>query len=85
MSSDALFVAEWIIPESSYKLSDAIPAFEIVSCPDGTERCGPVCGLPPGTELEACGQGFNERTLQVRCGDRRYFAFLQDLYLHRRA
>jgi hypothetical protein len=83
MSSDALFVAEWVTPQSNYRLSEAIPAFEIVSYPNGTERCGPVCMLPRGAELEAYGDGFNQRTIQVRWSGRRYFVFLQDLYLQR--
>jgi hypothetical protein len=81
MFSDARFVAEWVVAQSSYKLTEAIPAFEIISGENGAERFGPVCRLPAGAELEACGEGFNQRSLKVQCGDRHYFVFLQDLPL----
>lgn len=85
MFSDARFVAEWVVAQSSYKLTDAIPAFEIIAGENGAERFGPVCRLPPGADLEACGDGFNQRSLKVQCGNRRYFVFLQDLHLQRQA
>ena len=79
----ARFVAEWVVAQNSYKLTDAIPGFEIIAGEDGTERFGPVCRLPAGADLAACGDGFNQRSLKVQCGERRYFVFLQDLYLQR--
>jgi hypothetical protein len=79
MYSDALFVAEWITPETTYQLSSAIAAFEIISGEGANQRLGPVCRLPQGACLEVCGDGFNERTIKVRCGYRCYFVFLQDL------
>ncbi len=84
MSSEALFVAEWVTPESLYRLSDAISAFEIDADKNGSERLGPVCTLPAGANLKACGEGFNERTLKVSCDERSYFVFLQDLHSQRR-
>jgi hypothetical protein len=78
MSSSALFEAGWITPES-YRLTDQISAFEIAYSEDGAERLGLICRLPAGAELEVCGDGFNHRTLKVRCGEQSYFVFLQDL------
>jgi hypothetical protein len=80
MSSDSIFVVGWIIPTSYYKLSKAISAFEIVYSDGGAERLGTICSLPGGADLETCGDGFNDRTLKVRCGQQCYFVFLQDLY-----
>jgi hypothetical protein len=66
-------------PESYYRLTDQISAFEIAYSEDGAERFGLICRLPAGAELEVCGDGFNHRTLKVRCGEQCYFVFLQDL------
>jgi hypothetical protein len=79
MSSSALFEAGWLTPESYYRLTDQISAFEIAYSEDGAERFGLICRLPAGAELEVCGDGFNHRTLKVRCGRQCYFVFLQDL------
>jgi hypothetical protein len=81
MSSNALFVAGWVIPESRYRLSESIWAFEIAYSEEDPERFGPVCRLPEGADLEVCGDGFNDRTVKVRGGGRCYFVFLQDLDL----
>jgi hypothetical protein len=83
MSSSALFEAGWITPESYYRLTDQISAFEIAYSEDGAERFGLICRLPTGAELEVCGDGFNHRTLKVRYGEQCYFVFLQDLDLQK--
>jgi len=82
MPLDSLFVPEWFTPESTYVLSDAIAAFQIASTENGAARFGSVSNLQRGSRLEACGSGFNERTITVRCRDLLYFVFVQDLDAH---
>ena len=81
MYSTAVFVAAWVMPESHYRLSTAISAFEIAYGEDEVEKLGMICRLREAANLEVCGEGFNDRTLKVRCGERYYFVFLQDLDL----
>jgi hypothetical protein len=70
-------VGKW--PSSMYMLSSAITAFEVFTNHLHVERLGPVCELPKGADLEICGDGFNERTVRMRCGDGQYFVYWRDL------
>ena len=60
-------------------LQRAISAIQVFDNGDGTSRLGLLSKLGPGTVLEPCGDGFNERTLKVRVNGYYYFVFLQDL------
>jgi len=61
------------------ELSKAISALEIVRRENVTGYFGVLAQIPKGSTLEICGNGFNERTYRVLCGNRLYFVFRQDL------
>jgi hypothetical protein len=82
--SDVLSVPDVVVPERTYILSKQIPAIQLVPTGNGGARYGPVLNLPEGAELEACGSGFNDRTLKVRYEGSFYFVFLEDLELKRK-
>jgi hypothetical protein len=60
-------------------LSKRISAIQLVRKEDGRARLGLLSQLGPGTILEQCGDGFNERTVKVRTNGQVYFVFRQDL------
>jgi hypothetical protein len=45
----------------------------------GTAGRSPLKHLRAGTEVTIVGDGFNTRTVKVRCNDCSYYAFLQDI------
>jgi hypothetical protein len=48
------------------------------------EHLGLITHLPQGAEIELGGPGFNDQTIQVRCGSASYYVFLDDLELGRK-
>ena len=58
-----------------YVLHDNLEAIEIIQSPAGPPYLGPILKIPEGTEIEHCGSGFNEDTLEVRCRGKLYFVF----------
>jgi hypothetical protein len=65
--------------EESCVLSEEILATELIPTQTGQMQLSPLSSLPKGTEIEICGEGFNDRTAKVRWRGRFYFVFLQDL------
>jgi hypothetical protein len=65
--------------EQSCVLSEEILATELIPNRTGGMQLSPLSSLPKGTEIEICGEGFNDRTAKVRWRGRFYFVFLQDL------
>lgn len=45
----------------------------------GQTRLGTIVQLPEGTQVEVCGEGFNERTVKVSYQGGFYFIFLEDV------
>ena len=79
MIGEALSIPDCISPKQSYTLSRKIPAVQLVPT-DGTHaRLGPIIQLPSGSQLDLCGEGYNERTVKVRCDAMFYFVFQEDL------
>jgi hypothetical protein len=77
-SPDAFFVSE--DPSIQRRtLSKDILTMELVPEPTGELCLGPVSKIPEGSDIECCGQGFNELTLKVRWRGKIYFVFLEDL------
>lgn len=60
-------------------LEKNIAAIAIEGTEQGRPRYGLLSQLPKGTELTVVGNGFNHRTATVRCHDKAYFVFLQDI------
>lgn len=65
------------------RLFKPISAIQLVQAEDGGAKLGVISQLGPGTTVEICGSGFNERTVKVRSASQYYFVFLQDLNLQK--
>ena len=59
-------------------LSKTIAAIDIREGFAG-QRLGLMSQLQPGTTLQICGPGFNERTIEIESAGRHYIVFLEDL------
>jgi hypothetical protein len=59
--------------------SNSLIAVQIVFSEDGREAMGPLTQLPKTSDLEACGAGFDERTIRVRFQGSDYYVFREDL------
>jgi hypothetical protein len=66
------------VPES-FTLPKNIAAIQLQHTEDGEERLGVISQLPRDAHLRVCGDGFNSRTVKVRCLGHYYFVFLQDI------
>lgn len=68
-----------------YVLPKIVSAIQILPSEEsGSKRLGLLTQLPKGAEIEIGGPGFNDETLQVRCGSASYYVFLDDLELVRK-
>ena len=56
-------------------------AIEVLPDGNGRSRPGMLLHLPPGTRIEICADGFNERTATVRSNGGRYFVLRDSLLL----
>jgi hypothetical protein len=80
MNTEAVFIPEdRSSPQENYTLSRKIAAIQLVPTGDGGATLGVVSQLLPGAHLHLCGNGFNERTVKVRCESGFYIVFLQDI------
>ena len=69
-------------PDSNpISLSKTISAIQLLPDDEGGARLGLLLQLGPGTTVEPCGQGFNERTTKVYANGHFYFVFSEDLQL----
>jgi hypothetical protein len=66
------------LPGQSYTLTNDIPGMQLVAVGDGT-RLGPILRIPKGADIDAFGEGFNERTQKIRYEGCFYFVFEADL------
>jgi hypothetical protein len=79
LSSDVLSLPDRLVPERSYTLSRTIAGIQLVPIDDKNGRLGGVSQLRAGSLLELCGDGYDARTVKVRCDGNFYFVFLQDV------
>jgi len=79
MNTDAFFIPDTHTFGERIRLSRPISAIQLVPKEGGGAKLGLVAQLGPGTTVERCGDGFNERTTKVRAHDQYYFVFLQDI------
>ena len=63
-----------------YVLPANTSAIQVLAGPEGHSRLGMILRLPEGAQVEMCGEGFNERTVKVRCEGSLYFVFIEDLH-----
>jgi hypothetical protein len=52
---------------------------QVVATPDGTKPTGVLKQIFLTPDLQVCGEGFNDKTVQVRLGGSLYFVFREDL------
>jgi hypothetical protein len=79
LNSNILSIPDCLVPERSYTLSRAIAGIQLVPVEGNKGRLGNVSQLRPGSVLDFCGDGYDARTVKVRCGECFYFVFLQDV------
>ncbi len=79
MVPDPFFIPTKDIRGERIPLSRRISAIQLIQKEDGRAKLGLLSQLGPGTTLERCGDGFNERTVKVRANGQCYFVFRQDL------
>lgn len=79
MRLNAFFKPESQPSAEKIALQKPISAIQVFQQEDGTTRLGLLSKLGPGTALERCGEGFNNRTVKVRVDGHYYFVFLDDL------
>jgi hypothetical protein len=68
-----------LLTGNRYMLSDEIYGMQLLPTDGQTFKVGPVIRLPKGAQLNACGKGFNDRTVKVCCDGSFYLVFLTDL------
>jgi hypothetical protein len=79
LNREAIFIPDSASHGRKIKLSQRIAAVQLVRKENGAAALGPLSQLEPGTAVECCGDGYNERTIKVRAGNQFYFVFLEDL------
>jgi hypothetical protein len=60
-------------------ISRRISALQLVQAREGQGKLGPLSQLAPGTDVEICGDGYNEKTTKVRVQGVYFFVFREDL------
>ncbi len=76
MNRDASHIPDASVGGKSVLLSKRISAIQLVG---DSSKVGLFSQLGPGTTVERCGDGFDERTAKVRANGQSYFVFLQDI------
>lgn len=79
MNPQALLIPDRVTSTQSYILAKSISAIQLVPDKEGSTRLGIISELLKGTQIDVCGDGFNQRTIKVHCHGRFYFVFLQDI------
>jgi hypothetical protein len=79
LNREAISIPEAASHGQTVTLSKRIAAVQLVRKENGTAALGPLSQLGPGIAVECCGNGYNERTVQVRAGNQFYFVFIEDL------
>jgi len=79
VNSEALFLPKNYLPQRARIVPSKICAIELIAGQDNRGRLGAITQLPQHVQLEICGDGFNERTVKVRCQNSFYFVFREDL------
>jgi hypothetical protein len=79
MERKTAFTAEPVPAAATITLKKDVSALEIVRRENAKGHFGGLALISKGSRLEICGSGFNERTYKVRCQNRLFFVFQQDL------
>jgi hypothetical protein len=62
-------------------LSTGISAIQVVLSETGAKQIGLITQITPDGDIQVCGPGFDDRTVQVTLGGLPYFVFREDLEL----
>jgi hypothetical protein len=81
LAPNSLHLTDPVVLNRVYTLPNDITAMQILPFEDSGARLSPVCRLPRGARIEACGDGFDRNTLKVAYEGQYYFVFLDDLEL----
>lgn len=85
MKTDSVAAVPVVPFEKIYTLGKNVSAIQILpNEADGRSRMGLITQLPEGIQVNVGGPGFNDRTVQVRCGGSSYYVFIEDLEPHRK-
>jgi hypothetical protein len=79
VNSEALFFPQDCRAQEARVARTRISAIQLIAGHDNGGRLGTITQLPQNARLEICGDGFNERTVKVRCKDSFYFVFRDDV------
>ena len=80
LGQEVLHIPESVRPLRSYTLSRRVAAIRLTRAARGTQgKLGEIVQLEPGSQLDGCGDGYNERTIKVHYAGEFYFVFLQDV------
>ena len=80
MSEEVSYIPESVHTLRSYTLSRRVAAIRLTRAAHGAQgKLGEIVQLQPGTRLDCCGDGYNERTIKVHYAGEFYFVFLQDV------
>jgi hypothetical protein len=79
LNSEAVFVPHYYPPAEARVATARISAIPVLAAENGKRRLGTIMQLPQGAELQICGDGFNDRTVEVRWRDSCYFVFRDDI------
>ena len=79
VNGEALFFPQDYFAQEARVARTRISAIELVTGQGNRGRLGTITQLPQNARLEICGDGFNERTVKVRCKDSFYFVFRDDV------
>jgi hypothetical protein len=66
-------------PGSAALLQDTIAAIQVVHVEPARKESGFIAEIPRGAMIALCGDGFNERTVEVAWEGRFYFVYVRDL------
>jgi hypothetical protein len=82
LSSDAKGAPDnYQLSSSTIECRRRISAIRIAVRTTGEVRLGALTQLEPGTLLELCGAGYNDRTIKVRWSQEVFYVFRDDLDL----
>lgn len=85
VNPEALFAPKSFALQRARVLPRRISAIQLSTGYGGAGRLGAITQLPQSAPLEVCGDGFNERTIKVRCQDSYYWVFRDDVEILDRA
>lgn len=79
MNKEALTFPAENLSFSRKVISRRISALQLVQVRGAQGKLGPLSQLAPGTDVEICGDGYNDRTTKVRVQGDYFFVFREDL------